>query len=347
MSFSYGSAPDEIDERQRTNDSDPDISIVVPVYKSEEMLRELSGRLERVAQGRPETFELILVCDGSPDGSWGVIESLNPAGLDVVGIRLSRNYGQHNALLAGIRAARGDLIVTIDDDLQHPPEEIPVLLEALTSEFDVVYGHPRKLPHSGWRNLTSWLTKLTLSRAMGAETARRASAFRAFRTPLRRAFADYQAPYVSIDALLTWGTFRFRSVMVDHHPRKAGRSNYTFWKLFTNAMTMMTGFSTLPLRITSAIGLFFTLFGLAVLVWVLGRYFIQGGAVPGFPFIASTIAIFSGAQLFALGIMGEYLARIHLRTMDQPPYLVSEVAGSRSREAEKSRAPQAALEVPT
>jgi hypothetical protein len=122
--------------------------------------------------------------------------------------------------------------------------------------------------------------------------------------------------------LLTGGTTRFAAIPVRHDPRRLGTSNYTLRKLLTHALNMVTGFSTLPLQIASVVGFAFTLFGLGVLVFVLGRYFIQGASVPGFPFLASVIAIFSGAQLFALGIIGEYLARMHVRTMDRPAYVV-------------------------
>ena len=235
---------------------------------------------------------------------------------------LMRNYGQHNALLCGIRAARCPVIVTIDDDLQTPPEEIPRLLAELETGADVVYGTPQHQAHGLLRNLASSITKLALRSAMGAETARKVSAFRAFRTHLRDAFANYAGPRVSIDVLLTWGTRRFSAVQVRNDPRTIGASNYTVGKLIAHAMNMMTGFSTLPLQIASIIGFVFTLFGFAVLCFVLGRYFVQGGSVPGFPFLASLIAIFSGAQLFALGIIGEYLARMHFRMMDRPSYAV-------------------------
>src|SRR5262249_22574280 len=158
------------------------------------------------------------------------------------GLNLMRNYGQHNALLAGIRIARGAVVVTMDDDLQHPPEEIPKLLAALDRGFDVVYGTPARMPHSLLRNASSWITKLVLEKAMGAETARRVSAFRAFRTELRRAFESYRSPFVSIDVLLTWGTRRFTAVEVEHRPRTVGRSHYTLRALITHALTVATGF---------------------------------------------------------------------------------------------------------
>ena len=189
-----------------------------------------------------------------------------------------RNYGQHNALLCGIRLARCPIIVTLDDDLKTPPEEIPRILAKLAEGHDVVYGTPNRQTHGLFRNLASWTTKLALQSAMGAPTARSVSAFRVFRTHLRDAFS--------------------------------------------NASNMVTGFSTLPLQLASLIGFVFTFFGLALLAYVLGRWFIEGDSVPGFPFLASAIAIFSGAQLFALGIIGEYLARMHFRMMDRLSYAV-------------------------
>jgi len=298
------------------------ISVVIPVYNSEGTLTELVARLERVLPGVSTCFEVLLVNDGSRDHSWDVIRDLAEQHDWVRGINLMRNYGQHNALLCGIRAAAYEIVVTIDDDLQHPPEEIPKLLEKLAEGYDVVYGTPQKEQHGLWRDLSSQVTKLALQTAMSAETARRASAFRAFRTQVRDSFANYQSPFISIDVLLTWGTTRFTAVTVRHDPRRVGVSDYTFRKLVVHALNMMTGFSTLPLQLASLIGFAFTLFGFGVLVYVIGRYLIEGGSVPGFPFLASVIAIFSGAQLFALGIMGEYLARMYQRTMDRPVYVV-------------------------
>jgi undecaprenyl-phosphate 4-deoxy-4-formamido-L-arabinose transferase len=157
---------------------------------------------------------------------------------------------------------------------------------------------------------------------MGAEVARSVSAFRVFRTRLRDAFAAYQGPFVSIDVLLTWGTARFAALPVREEPRALGRSNYTFLRLVRHALNMVTGFSALPLQCAAWTGFALTLFGIGLLAYVLGRYLVQGTSVPGFPFLASVIVIFSGAQLFALGIIGEYLARMHFRIMDKPPYTI-------------------------
>lgn len=298
------------------------LSAVIPVYNSQESLPLLVERFLAVSRRLHLDVEIILVNDASRDGSWGCIGKLAAAEPRIRGINLMRNYGQHNAILCGVRAARHEWIVTIDDDLQHPPEEIPKLLEVLQRGYDVVYGTPEHEQHGLWRDAASRVTKLALQSAMGADTARHVTAFRAFRTKLRDAFVEFSGPFVSIDVLLTWGTTRFASVLVRHDPRTIGSSNYTFTKLLIHALNMMTGFSTLPLQLASWTGFVFTLGGIGILIYVVGRFLIEGGSVPGFPFLASMIALFSGAQLFALGIIGEYLARMHFRTMDKPSYVV-------------------------
>jgi undecaprenyl-phosphate 4-deoxy-4-formamido-L-arabinose transferase len=295
---------------------------VIPVYNSEDSLDELVLRLGAILPEFSRDFEAILVNDGSSDGSWSKIEGLSQRYPWIYGINLMRNYGQHNALLCGVRAANYDIIITLDDDLQHPPEEIPKLLAALEAGYDVAYGTPLKQRHGLWRNLASYIIRLALQSTMGVETARKVSAFRAFRTQLRAAFANFSSPFVVLDALLTWGTRRFIAVPVEHEPRHYGGSNYTFGKLIIFAINMITGFTILPLQLASLAGFIFAAFGLLVLLYVIGRYLIMGGSVPGFPFLASTIAIFAGVQLFAIGIIGEYLARMHFRLMEKPAYVV-------------------------
>jgi glycosyltransferase involved in cell wall biosynthesis len=304
------------------------VSVVIPVYNSAAILPVLAPRLESVLRDTRSLFEVILVNDGSRDSSWDVISGLAARYPWIRGVNLMRNYGQHNALLCGIRLAQYDTLVTMDDDLQHRPEEIPRLLELLGQGYDVVYGRPHRERHGVWRNLASRLTKLALQSAMGAEIARSVSAFRAIRTSLRDAFPDYRGPFVSIDTLFTWGTVRFGSVTVQSDARFMGKSNYTLQKLVGHAFTMMTGFSTIPLQFASWIGFAFTAMGGGLLAYVLGCYLIKGSVVPGFAFLASMIAIFSGAQLFALGIIGEYLARMHFRLMDKPSYVVRAQIGA-------------------
>lgn len=297
-------------------------SVVIPVYFAADTLSELAAQLVPAldALGRP--YEIVLVNDGSKDRSWEIIQTLAREYPCIIGINLMRNYGQHNALLCGIRQAQYDITITMDDDLQHSPASIPLLLAKMEEGYDVVYGSPQQEQHGLFRDAASVLTKIALTSIMDAKSARHVSAFRAFRTGIRAAFEAYSGPTVSIDVLLTWGAERIGYVTIEHAPRAAGVSHYNFRKLVNHALNLMTGFSTLPLRMATWIGFLTVLFGIGILLYVVIRYLVQGGVVAGFSFLASIISIFAGAQLFALGIIGEYLARMHFRLMDKPSYVV-------------------------
>jgi len=302
----------------------PGVSVVVPVFQSTETLTVLADRIDATLS-HLGPYEVILVDDGSQDSTWKRIEQLSALWPQVVGFRLGRNYGQHNALVAGIRQASFPVVVTIDDDLQNPPEEIPLLVSRLLSgNLDVVYGVPQRVEQSVPRKMASRITRLALSSGLGVDSALEVSSFRAFRTRVRDAFANDLGTNVSLDALLTWGSSQFGSVHVRHEPRNTGSSNYTFGKLVRFAIDTTTGYSTFPLQLASILGLATAGFGLVVLIYVVIRPWLTGASVEGFPFLASIVAIFSGVQLFTLGIFGEYLARMHFRIMRKPTYVISE-----------------------
>jgi glycosyltransferase involved in cell wall biosynthesis/ribosomal protein S18 acetylase RimI-like enzyme len=303
------------------------VSVVIPVYNGAATVGEVVERTREVLGPLVEGLEFVLVNDGSADDSWGRIKELCAGPGDVRGVDLSRNFGQHNALLAGIRQARHEVIVTIDDDLQNPPAEIPKLLARLGEDCDVVYGKPVEKRQAAPRRLATQVVVGAL-RALGGRTAPMVSSFRAFRTELREGFEDYTGPDVSIDGLLTWRTEKFCSVTVTHDPRRHGESNYSTVDLVRHALTMITAFSTRPLRIAATLGFFVTLFGAAVFLYVLVALFVSGRSVPGFAFLASIISIFAGAQLFSLGVIGEYLARIHVRVMARPSYTIRAMTGT-------------------
>jgi glycosyltransferase involved in cell wall biosynthesis len=297
------------------------VSVVIPVYRSEQTLDMLVERLGRALPAFADSYEVLLVNDGSPDDTWGAIERLARAHPWVRGIDLMRNYGQHNATLCGIRAARYEMIFTMDDDLQNPPEEMPKLLAKLNEGYDVVYGVARLRQQAWWRNLFSVLVKRAIGYVMGLRTVRDIGAFKVFRSHLLKAFEEFNGPDVLVDVLLSWGTSRFASVAVDESPRIAGRSNYNFIKLIKVSLLVLTSYTTIPLRLASVLGFLFTIFGFFVLFYVLFTYFTQG-SVPGFSFQASIIALFSGVQLFSLGIIGEYLARVFERTGGRKSYII-------------------------
>lgn len=301
-------------------------SVVIPVYRGEATLVPLVEQLAEVLPSIGADYEVILVNDGSPDESWKVIEQLSRRYTWLCGINLMRNYGQENATLCGIREARYDIIVTMDDDLQHNPRDLPKLIDKLSEGYEVVYGVPRVRRQVWWKRVLTALVKRTISRVMGVQTVRDISSFKAFRADLKRAFTSINGPDVQIDVLLSWATARFASVEIEESPRTAGTSNYSLFKLIKVSLLVLTNYTTVPLRFASILGFLFTALGMIALAYVLVVYFVVG-SIPGFSFLASTIIIFSGVQLFALGIIGEYLARIFGRSSGRPPYVIQGTTG--------------------
>jgi len=302
-------------------------SVVIPVYRGEETLEPLIERLARVLPQVAEVYEVVLVNDGSPDDSWAIITRLAGQHEWVRGIALMRNYGQENATLCGIRAARYDVIVTMDDDLQHNPEDLPKLISKLDEGFDVVYGVPRLRGQPWWKSIPAAVVKGVVSSVIGLPAIRNMSSFKAIRASLKPAFVDITSPDVQIDVLLSWGTTRFAAIQIEESERKAGKSNYNINKLIKVSLLILTNYTTIPLRFASILGFLFTIFGFIVLVYVVTVFFTVG-SIPGFSFLASAITLFSGVQLFALGIIGEYLARMFERTSGKQPYIVNKTTGA-------------------
>jgi undecaprenyl-phosphate 4-deoxy-4-formamido-L-arabinose transferase len=313
-------------------------SAVVPVYNSATTLAELIDRLDAALAPLGE-HEIVLVDDHSDDGSWERIRALAESRPSIRGIALTRNYGQHNAVLAGVRAARGDVIVTLDDDLQHPPEEIPTLLAALHEGYDVVYGTPRREQHGWWRDGASRTAKWTLRTLLGWRLAPEISDFRAFRADLRDGFAAAESPSVSFDAMLAWVTGSFCSTPVEHAPRQHGRSNYGPRSLIEYGVTMATGYSTFPLRLAAVAGAVLATVGAVALILALALPAWHAGGGIGEPFIAGAVAFLAGVQLLGIGVLGEYLGRLYFRAMGRPQYVIREkteghVASARQRPPE-------------
>ena len=299
------------------------LTVVVPTYRSPNSLSILVERII-AASWFISGSEIVIVDDGNVDETWTVIRGLSSQYGHVRGIRLSRNSGQHAAILAGIRVAVNPIIATLDDDLQNPPEEVPKLLESLSADFDVIYGVPSHSEQPAWRRVTSDVSKWVIGHLLGYGGASQTSSMRVFRTSLRESFDRELGPGVSIDALLTWGTSRFGSVQVRHDRRAEGDSNYNFRKLFRFFLDSVTGYSAVPLRIATSLGISTVALSLLVLIWVLSRPLLTGESVPGFPFLAATIAIFSGVQLVVLGVLGQYIGRTHFRVMNKPTYTIAD-----------------------
>lgn len=303
------------------------LSIVIPCYRSETTLTELAERLESSLSSLRRSkavgdYEVLFVVDGSPDGTATVARDLAKDHQRIHVLELIRNFGQHNALVAGIRAARFDTVVTMDDDLQHPPEEIHRLIERLNeSGADLVYALPETEEHGLFRSAASKFVKASLALA-GVPNAKYVGAFRAFRTELREGFAAVADPLVNLDVLLSWVTTRVDTVTVSMDRRSSGRSGYTFRSLWRHTMNMITGYGVVPLKLATWLGFVSGILGLVLLTVVLVQYFTGVTTVPGFTTTIAVISLFAGAQMITIGIIGEYLGRQHFRSMQRPMYVI-------------------------
>jgi undecaprenyl-phosphate 4-deoxy-4-formamido-L-arabinose transferase len=303
----------------------PAVSIVIPVYGGERTLEALVEGLRGSLEAAGLTFELLLVCDRPRDGSWAIASRLASSDRRVAAVLLGQNYGQHPATLLGIRMAQGTTIVTMDEDLQHSPEEVPRLVVASRASGGIVYGVASRLQHGAWRNFTSRSAKRFLARFVGFSAATDLSAFRAFPARLRDAFERYEGRNVAIDVLLSWSGAATSTMTCEHAPRQGGASGYTLRKLVNYMLDLTVGYSTAPLRVASALGLLSVVVAMLVGLFIVANYLVRGSVVPGFAFIALSVAMFSGVQLLSIGVMGEYLGRLYENSLRKPQYTVESV----------------------
>ena len=303
------------------------VSIVIPCYQSEQTLGPLveaifTALAEPAAASVVSEFEVVLVVDGSPDGTADLANKLAAVHPEVRAIELRRNYGQHNALLAGITYAKYEVVVTMDDDLQHRPDQIPAMLAPLArGKADLVYGVAREEEHGFWRSAASRTLKRGLGLA-GVHAAEDVSAFRAFWTAQREGFTHIEDPYVSLDVMLSWTTTSISRIAVQMDKRLIGTSSYNLRKLASHAMNTVTGYSNVPLRVVAWLGGLCALLGAVLGAVVLWKFVAGETTVAGFTTIAAMVAIFSGAQMLSLGIIGEYIGRLHTRSTGKPTFLV-------------------------
>ena len=302
--------------------SELELSIVVPVYNSASTLGSLLERLTQTIAAITQSYEIILVDDGSRDDSWAAIQNLRVNYSEhLVAIQLMRNYGQHNALMCGLGVARGEFVVTMDDDLQNPPEEIPKLLAHIKQHgLDLVYGCPSKRNHAAWRNLGStivWHFYRTVFRNPVTPTP-----FRIMRHQMAQSVMFYDLNFTYLDGLLAWCTSRIAGIEVEHVARAQGRSGYSLGKLLGLALNLYTNFSLIPLQIVSGVGFVTATSGFLVGLFYLVQFFASNIAVPGFASTIIAVLILGGAQLLALGVIGEYLGRLHLNVNRKPQYVI-------------------------
>lgn len=312
-------------EQGKQHIPDLDISVVVPVYNSSATLANLLERLSCVLNRITPRYEIILVDDGSRDDSWAVMQSLRTSYSEhLVAVQLMRNYGQHNTLMCGLELARGEYIITMDDDLQNPPEEIPKMLAHIKQEnLDLVYGCPDTRNHAAWRNLGSsivWQFYRTVFRNSVTPTP-----FRIMSHQLAHSVGFYDLNFTYLDGLLAWCTSRIGAVTVEHHARVQGRSGYSLSKLLGLALNLYTNFSLIPLQVVSALGFFTAASGFLVGVFYLVQFLASNIVIPGYASTIIAILILGGVQLLALGVIGEYVGRLHLNVNRKPQYVVRKI----------------------
>jgi len=295
-----------------TISSAPDYSVVVPVYNSAASLEELMRRLDAVFRGLGRSYEVVLVDDGSQDASWAVIGRLRAAGAPLRAFQFARNHGQHYALKCGLDHCAGRYAITIDDDLQHPPEEIPKLARAIEEDdaVDVVTGHYERKEHPALRNLGAAALHRIHRAIFRTDQRVFIGAFRVMRRSVVDEIRLARHAQPRIGPIILSITSRIKSVPVRHEPRRHGRSGYTLRRLVGDTLSSIMNYSALPLRIVSVVGLGSSALSVLLAAMYLWLYFTRGIGVSGFTTLVLLILFTSGALLFSFGLVGEYLRRI-------------------------------------
>ena len=303
----------------------PTLSVVIPVYDEAPSLVDLHHRLTLALKGIAQTYEVIFVDDGSRDGSADVLRALHAQDPAIRVIRFNRNYGQHAAVLAGMERARGDVVVTLDADLQNPPEEIPRLLEALTDGVDVVGGR-RVSRHDSWaRRAASWVVNRVTSAVVGVRQRDYGCMLRAYRRPVVDQILASPGVSQFIPALAAGFAASVAEIPIGHAARRHGRSRYGFFRLLRLNFDLLTGFSLLPIQLVSLMGILVALLGLGFGVFLGLRRLLVGPEVEGVFTLFAILFFFAGLQNLALGLIGEYVGRIYQEVRRRPRYVISEV----------------------
>lgn len=316
----------------------PDLSIVVPVYRSEDCLEALIAAIGDALEPTGRDYEVVLVNDYSPDNSWAVIESIcrhNPA---VLGVDLRRNFGQDNAIITGLRLARGRYVAIMDDDLQHHPRDLPALLYKIEEGADAVYADFGVKRQKLWKNLGSWLNGKLAEWVINKPSDVYLSPYKIIRKEVVEMICDYAGPDPYIDGLLFQITSRIDQIPVDHHPRYAGRSTYTFWKSLRVWARLAFSFSARPMRLVSWFGFAFAALGLLLaVVVILYRLLLPEDFSPnavGWASLMVALLVVSGIQMLFFGILGEYTGRTFLRVNEKPQTAIREVVNYRAEDAD-------------
>lgn len=306
------------------------LDIIIPVYNSEKTIGTLLQSL--LAEKNLKIYDLgiILVNDGSNDDSLKVCGSFVESHPNTMVIDLMKNYGQHSALFAGISHSTAEIIVTMDDDGQHLPSSISSLLVALTPDVDVVYGIAQEDEHSWSRNLGSRLFKGLVFRGLGIKDSSRTSAFRAIRAKVFKGIDLTDLSSGILEVAINWNTSRIKSIEVPMNLRKIGKSNYSYYKLFKFAIAMLTSYSTRPLRFATLVGVIGFVFSLSLSGYYLYFALSGGVKVEGFSTLVILISLLGSIQLITLGIIGEYLGKVHEKNIGKPIFVVRDIKSKKN-----------------
>jgi undecaprenyl-phosphate 4-deoxy-4-formamido-L-arabinose transferase len=313
-----------------------DLSIVVPVYRSEDCLKALVAAIDDALAATGRGYEIVLVNDFSPDNSWAVIQSICARNANVIGVDLRKNFGQDNAIITGLRIARGSYVAVMDDDLQHHPGDLPALLARIEEGFDVVYAEFRAKKQKLWKNLGSWFNGRVAEWVINKPRDVYLSPYKIIRGEVVEMVCSYKGPDPYIDGLLFQITARITQIPVDHHPRYAGRSTYTFWKSLRVWARLAVSFSAKPLRLVTWFGLLCAAFGLmlavAVVVYRLRWPEHFTTETVGWASLMVALLVVGGIQMMFFGVLGEYTGRTFLNVNRKPQSAIREVLNSAGTE---------------
>ncbi len=302
-----------------------EISIVIPIYNSQTTIRDLVTTLIRELTNR-YSFEIILVNDGSKDGSQHICRKLSEENSCVKYISFFKNFGQINAIMAGFRQSIGEIVVVMDDDLQNPPSEIHKLIDSIReNDYDFVFGAPEKIQQHWLRRIGSWASVKMAEVVFGKPKDLYPSSYYCLRQEIVSEITKYEGPFPYVSGLLFRVTENGENIPVEHLPRIHGKSGYTFKKLFMLWVSGLTNFSVIPLRVSSLFGSLFAICGFIYLSIILAVKILNPTYyTTGWPSVIALVLFFSGVLLLALGIMGEYIGRIFIMLNKKPQYAIRE-----------------------